>query len=336
VVGESKVIFMISVIIPTRNRADLLSIALKSVVEQELSDVAYEVIVVDNGSTDHTAELVTGLAKKWRALRYLHEPTPGLHAGRHRGLKEANGDILVYADDDMRATPTWLEAIYENFRDRKISMVGGNNHPDFQGQVPGWLEKLWARPAMGGQGIAQLSVLSLPEGRREINPYFVWGCNFSVRKQVVLDAGGFHPDAMPRELIRFRGDGETHISKFVLKQGLGCYFDSRVSVHHAVTPERMTFDYFHGQAFKHGVSDSYARIRDSFARTSQADCSSTPAHRLLGKIREFAKSKAEKDLELRKLHRLLRQGYKEGFEYHQSAYREDREVWEWVHKKDYF
>jgi glycosyltransferase involved in cell wall biosynthesis len=326
---------VITVIIPTRNRADLLGSALESLDSQTLSKDEFEVIVVDNGSTDHTADLVSGLEKKRENLRYVSEPTPGLHAGRHRGLKEAHGDVLVYIDDDIRATPSWLEAIAENFADPRVSMVGGNNYPDFQGPVPGWLEKLWARPALGGQGIVYLSVLSLPDGRREISPYLVWGCNFSVRKQVVLDAGGFHPDSLPGELIRFRGDGETHVSRYVLENNLRCNYDSRVSVYHAVTRERMSFDYFRQRAFNQGVSDSYTRLRNPVTCRSLSDCRRI-AQRFLGKVHWKLRRGNENDPELRKLALLMRDGYQQGFEYHQQVYKEDAEVRAWVHKPNYF
>jgi glycosyltransferase involved in cell wall biosynthesis len=326
---------VISVIVPTRNRADLLRTAVESLDCQTLSKNEFEVIVVDNGSTDHTADLAFSLGEKWKNLRYVREPRPGLHEGRHRGLKEANGDVLVYIDDDIRATPSWLEAIAENFADPGVAMVGGNNYPDFRGLIPGWLEKLWARPAMGGQGIGYLSILSLPDGRREMSPYLVWGCNFSIRKQVVLDAGGFHPDSVPRELIRFRGDGETHVSRYVLENKLRCNYDSRASVYHAVTRERMSFGYFRQRAFNQGVSDSYTRLRDSSTHRSLTDYRMI-ANRLLGKVRRKFRRDKEDDPELKKLATLLREGYQEGFEYHQEVYMEDAEVRAWVHKPDYF
>jgi glycosyltransferase involved in cell wall biosynthesis len=326
---------MISVIIPTRNRANLLPAALQSIIEQNLSVDQFEVLVVDNGSTDHTAEVTAQFAGRLPNLEYFYESQPGLHAGRHRGLNEAHGDVLVYIDDDIRATPSWLEAIAGNFADPEVAMVGGNNYPDFQGPVPGWLERLWAKPAMGGQGIGYLSILSLPNGRREISPYLVWGCNFSIRKQVVLDAGGFHPDSVPRELIRFRGDGETHVSRYVLENKLRCIYDSRASVYHAVTRERMSFDYFRQRAFNQGVSDSYTRLRNPLTRRLLSDYHAI-ARRFFGKVRRKLRLDMVGDPELRKLTMLMREGYQEGFEYHKKMYKEDAEVRAWVHKPDYF
>jgi glucosyl-dolichyl phosphate glucuronosyltransferase len=98
---------MISVIIPTRNRAELLRAALLSLSLQTLPPEDFEVLVVDNGSTDHTKKVVNGFNGLMH-LRYFFDPTPGLHVGRHRGLREASGEILVYGDDDIEALPTWL------------------------------------------------------------------------------------------------------------------------------------------------------------------------------------------------------------------------------------
>lgn len=331
---------MLSVIIPTRNRAELLQLALLSLQSQTLPADQFEALVIDNGSTDHTKQVVESAQLRLVNIRYFFEPEPGLHVGRHRGLNEALGDVLVYADDDIQATPTWLEAIAENFADPVVAMVGGNNHPDFKDAPPSWLERLWQQSSMGGHAIPSLSVMSLPDGRRVLSPYLVWGCNFSIRKQVLLDAGGFHPDAMPQDLIRFRGDGETHVSQFVRDRGLRCLFDSRASVYHAVPPERMTLEYFKRRAYNQGVSDSYSQLRYAHKdnETQVASLSKliirlkNIARRGFGKLRAFA----HQDHELRSLHQGMTEGYRDGFSYHQKIYQDDPGVRAWVHMPDYF
>lgn len=325
---------LLSVVIPTRNRADLLATALESIAGQDLSQDQYEVLVIDNGSTDRTKELVEQMRSQLPMLRYFYATEPGLHVGRHLGLKEANSDQLVYADDDIRAEPTWLSAIAENFSDPNVAMVGGNNYPDFKGPVPSWLEKLWAVPSHGGQMLGQLSILSLPNGRRSISPMMIWGCNFSIRKQVLLDAGGFHPDAMPSDLIRFRGDGETHVSRYVQEQELSCKFDSRASVYHAVTPARMTIEYFRQRAFNQGVSDSYSALRLSPVNKFAKPGIGFGVRKSLGRIiRTFT---PPYDTELRHLDVALRDGHAEGFGFHQRAYAEDAQVQAWVHQSHYW
>lgn len=331
---------MLSVIIPTRNRAASLDVALKSVQSQVFPEAEFEILVIDNGSTDGTRQVVDSLRQSSGNVRYFFDPTPGLHVGRHRGLKEAQGEVLVYADDDIEATSTWLEAIHECFQTPRVALVGGNNYPKFEDTPPAWLQKLWRKPAYGGQAIPSLSVLQLPAGQRPVSPFSVWGCNFSIRRDVLLDAGGFHPDSMPDEHIRFRGDGETHVSAHVAKAGLNCLFDSRASVHHAVPKSRMTFEYFRKRAFNQGVSDSFSRLRNGHRRRQLSSISYKSAvaiaRAVLGGVRECLDNLLSQDRELKDLDRVMQEGYREGYTYHQAVYRDDPEVRTWVHKSDYY
>ena len=114
---------------------------------------------------------------------------------------------------------------------------------------------------MQGKVIGPLSISDLGQGRFEIDPGFIWGCNFSIRRSVLADAGGFHPDAVPANKLRFRGDGETHISDFVRRNKLKSMFDSGASIQHMVLEERMTREYLCARAYAQGISDSYTNVR---------------------------------------------------------------------------
>lgn len=328
---------MLSVVIPTRNRSDLLHRALLSLAEQQVPAARFEVLVVDNGSTDGTRDVALGFRDKLAGLRYFFAPDPGLHVGRHVGFKEARGDLLAYLDDDARVTPTWAVTIIDCFRDPAVALVGGNNYPDFEDTPPSWLLRLWGvhNPAFGGQAITSLSVLKLADGRREVSPYLIWGCNFSIRRDVLREAGGFHPDGVPQQQIRFRGDGETHVSRYVSSAGLVSLFDSGASVYHAVTKERMSMEYFRRRAFNQGVSDSYSMLRDA-AGTSLPRRVARRARQMARRMEDALRTLITSDSELRQLNRAMASGYREGFLFHQKAYRDDAEVREWVHKPDYF
>lgn len=322
---------MISVVIPTRNRAALLSPAIRSLLSQTLDKNRFETLIIDNGSTDHTQEVVSNYTDQLPNLRYIQAPEPGLHIGRHRGMREAKGDILVFADDDIEATPAWLESYHQLFSDSQVAMAGGNNFPLFIQPPPNWLKCLWEHSKLGrGRSLPALSVLDLKGGPRKLSPYLVWGCNFAIRKSVLLEAGGFHPDGMPRELIRYRGDGETHVSRHIADNGLKCMFHPGASIHHKVTPERMTYSYFRQRGYSQGVSDSYTALRNqnvsgrnlmrrgalwAWRTLKNAVCLSAEARQALSE---------------------LKQGHREGYAYHQNCYKNDPEIRAWVHKPDYF
>ncbi len=315
---------MLSVVIPTHQRPDLLEIALDSLQYQVLPLVEFEIIVVDN-SPDSSAESVAAIfQKRLGNVRYIREVSPGFHTCCHRGVQEAHGDILVFTHDDVQATETWLASIARNFEDPKVALVGGNCYPDFRDVVPTWLTKLWKRSVFGGHAIPWLGLLALPTGRRSINPHLVWNCNLAVRKDVFTAAGGFHPDYMPPHMVRFRGDGSGPVSDFVIKQKLLCIFDSEASVHHAVLSERMTREFLERRAYDQGVVDSYVHLRNNRCEPLRASS-----------FKAYLKAFQPEGPTLVQLRDALITNYRQGFSDHQQLYKADPEVKAWIHRASY-
>ena len=114
---------MISAIICTHNRAQYLGAAIDSLLAQTLTNI--EVIVIDNASTDATAEVVQTRLSDAR-LRYVYEAKLGLSTARNTGAQLAKGDILAYLDDDAEASPQWLASLLEVYENNdKIAIAGG-------------------------------------------------------------------------------------------------------------------------------------------------------------------------------------------------------------------
>jgi glucosyl-dolichyl phosphate glucuronosyltransferase len=313
----------LSVIIPTRDRGPHLVGMLDSLRAQTYEEGSFEVLVVDNGSADNTREVCESYQRLLPNFQYLHDSQPGLHVGRHLGMKRAKGEILVYADDDIEASPTWLEGIAEAFSDKQVALVGGKNLPKFQLPPPVWIRRMWEKDHHGGRMLPYLSILDLGEEIRVISPYYVFGCNLSIRKPVLLEAGGFHPDAMPLELIRYRGDGETHVARHIIEHDYRAVYNPKASVSHLVSGERMTEEYFCRRAFAQGVSDSYSEIRSGKPPSSRSDFL-VPFTRsllcVLGLGSRLIRFKAS---------------YWKGFEYHQMEVRKDRDLFNWVIRGSY-
>ena len=251
----------LSVIIPTRNRADLLDATLESITKQTFPSDKFEIIVIDNGSTDNTAEICKKYQCCFPEFRYFYEPSPGLHVGRHKGAKESRSSILVYADDDIKATSSWLEGIMEAFQDTEIAMVGGNNLPLFIGTPPGWLDSLWKQIEPQANILWQLSLIDLGQEAHYINPFYIFGCNFSIRKETLISAGGFMPDCMPSHLMKYQGNGETHVSNYVAEHGLKAWFTPKATVYHTAPCARMTYHYVGFIRFRQGISDAFVLLR---------------------------------------------------------------------------
>src|SRR4030042_3888930 len=126
----------LSVIIPTRNRAHHLVGVLSSLRAQTYEAECFEVLLVDNGSTDNTREVCESYRTLLPNFQYLYDSQAGLHVGRHLGMKRAKADTLVYTDDDIEAFPTWLEGVAEAFCNKQVVLVGGKNLPKFQLEPP--------------------------------------------------------------------------------------------------------------------------------------------------------------------------------------------------------
>jgi glucosyl-dolichyl phosphate glucuronosyltransferase len=345
---------MLSVIVPTRNRAALLEKALRSLLAQTLSPLDFEVIVIDNGSTDNTVDVVGLMRKIQGNLHYFKEPRPGLHAGRHKGFVEAHSNLLVYADDDIEAFPTWLEAIRNSFKDEDVVMVGGKCLPKFEAEPPEWLNAMWSPNAAGERILGYLSVIDLGDDTKPVNPYYVFGCNFAIRRSILFEAGGFHPDGMPQELIHFRGDGESYVANYIQSKGYKALYNPLASIYHWAPESRMTTEYFCRRAYNQGISDSYTTIRHAkgigetvTASTITDFCQwlrNKSVSGILGAVSRITGCLAlnikgdgsTAGEEAAGLRRSLVAAYKTGYAHHQAHVRQSPELLAWVLRPDYW
>lgn len=325
----------LSVIIPTCDRAGLLSKCLDSLLEQSFPADDFEVIVADNGSQDDTAKVCDAYRPRFARFKYLCDARPGLHVARHIGLKNASADILAYTDDDARAFPTWISGIVEAFEDPGVALAGGACLPEFDCPPPEWMESLW-RKNRYGKYIGHYSLIDFGNGPLEISPQFVWGCNFSIRKSALLEAGGFHPDSMPAEMIKFRGDGETAVSNFLCEKKRRAVYNPAASVYHLVGSKRMTPEYLYERNFAQGVSQSFADIRKNKGTAVVS----------LKKYLSGLKRRIAELLDLNKIsggsgipyeiENAIEKGFRDGYEYHLRETAADRNLLDWVLKEDYF
>src|SRR5687768_9827293 len=104
----------VSVIISTRDRAYYLPEVLRTLIAQEC-EVPFEIVVIDNGSTDGTAELLQEWCTRDPRIRTAREPRPGLSRGKNAGIRTARAPLLLFTDDDVQVHPRWVAAYYELF-----------------------------------------------------------------------------------------------------------------------------------------------------------------------------------------------------------------------------
>jgi glycosyltransferase involved in cell wall biosynthesis/GNAT superfamily N-acetyltransferase len=129
----------VSVVIATRDRAEALAHTLLSLTRQELGEITWQIVVVDNGSVDSTAAVLDSFAGRLPLLR-LHEP----RAGKSRALNAARphwrGHLLLFTDDDIEASPTWVARMVEASRRwPEANIFGGSIVPRFPYGSPDWM-----------------------------------------------------------------------------------------------------------------------------------------------------------------------------------------------------
>ena len=174
---------MISIIVPTYNRKDELEELLPSLVKQKCSS-DFEVILVDDGSTDGTRDLLKSLAKKWNGrLRYFEQNRAGPGAARNLGIKHAHGEILTFVDSDCIAPSGWLDTLTSVFANPIVGAAGG---PELMADDDGLL-----RCCQSYVMTAFLTTGGL-RGRKgtKLGIYYPRGFNMAVRKHLVEAAGG--------------------------------------------------------------------------------------------------------------------------------------------------
>jgi glycosyltransferase involved in cell wall biosynthesis len=326
----------ISIIVPTFNRAQQLAKTMTSIAREVDPANTVEIIVVDNGSTDVTAATYNMVRREFpkHEWLYIHEPMPGLLSGRHRGAKEAQGEILAFIDDDVVLSASWLDGLVHAFSNQEVALVGGPSLPEYEVEPPEWLEALWHYDADGRRTLGALSLIDSGPAMRAEDPLYVWGLNFSIRKVVFDGCGGFHPDSIPAALQRYQGDGETGLSLKVKSAGFRAVYHPRVAVKHVIPASRMTLESLERRGFYQGVCDSYTQIRRDHGLP-------TAPPRSWRDVVRSAKWKLERDLILRGptaegVRRLMARSYFAGVRFHRNEVRTDPKLLDWVLRENYF
>ena len=251
-----------SVTITTFNRAESLRDSLEALAQQDYRQDAVQIIVADNGSTDHTKTVANEFAARFPIFQYLHDTRPGQLVGWHRAFGIAQGDVTCFIDDDVRPNPGWLTALAEAYRDPRVGLATGPIRLSFEEIPPDWLA-LMTLGEPGHRTVPLLGGLEAGPKMREIPGNFVWGTNFSVRRAVLAELGGFHPGAMPWDLIRFYGDGEIHIGRTAEQRGHRILYHPGASVQHDIPAGRLSTEAVIRKFTTTGCARSYQARRAS-------------------------------------------------------------------------
>lgn len=243
-----------TILIATYNRAALLDETLASIRRLRVrAGRQWDVIVVDNNSTDGTRAIVERQARDFPVtLRYLFEPRQGRSSALNTGIAAAGGDVLAMTDDDVRVEPEWLDAACDALEDPSVAYAGGPVVPIWETPPPRWLDltrgDLWGTIAIQNHGDAPF----IYEEARKVP----LGANMAAKRSLFAAIGGFRADLgrssgrivmgqeVPELLMRARAAGWR-----------GVYLPA-MRVHHHIPARRLTRAYFRTWWYGKGVSRS--------------------------------------------------------------------------------
>ncbi len=239
----------ISAIICTYNRSSYLGSAIDSLLCQNFDD--FEVIVVDNASTDETKDVVNLRLSNGR-LRYIWEPVVGLSVARNTGAKAALGEILAYLDDDAVASQNWLKCLYRAFESYPNLVVAGGKvtllWPDNMAS-PKWLSAGLAE----NLGAYDLGDEMMYIERPNLTPR---GLNYAIRRSFWQEIGGFDVN-LGRIGKKLLSNEELLVTEMALKLALQVAYLPDAVVGHHVAPERIRRSWFLRRGWWQGISECY-------------------------------------------------------------------------------
>lgn len=218
----------ISVVIPVYNDPIGLITTLESLLDQDYPPDKYEILVIDNNSSDHTREVIEDFAARYpeRVLLLVENNVQSSYAARNKGIRKARGELLAFLDSDMWADKNWFKVIAKTFKDKSVGYVGFNIkiHPS-------------------GKSLVGLynSFTGFPIGTYMAESHFAGAGCIAVRKSVFKKIGPFDH--------KFISGGDAEFGDRCWRKGVGQLFVGGYLLHH---PARESFKSLMKKEFRIG------------------------------------------------------------------------------------
>lgn len=232
----------ITIAIPTRNRAAILAKTLDGLRALNVTGAgAFEILVIDNDSSDETSSIATG-----HGARLVHERRLGLNFARNRAIHEARFDVVAFLDDDVDVDPNWLIGLRRAYERSDAAAIGGRAHLVFPGDRPTWLD---------ARDEGYLTKVELGDQPREVEADEIYGVNFSVRRDRVRAVGGFRTD-IGRIGGGLMGGDELELLERLKRSGGTLMYEPNAIVGHRIDPHRLTRTWFWRRCYEGQFGDA--------------------------------------------------------------------------------
>jgi glycosyltransferase involved in cell wall biosynthesis len=245
-------------IVCTYNRAHQLPRCLGALAGQKGTEgIEWEVLVVDNNSTDDTPGTVQRLAQELPiTIRYTREAQQGLNYARNTGIRESAGTHFAYVDDDIAASPAWLAALYRCFGENDADAVGGRIHLDPSVRLPRWIRDDETKGFLGFQDYGDEPFRM--DGIRR----YPYGGNMAFHRRVVERIGHFNPELGRKGEGRkrselFKGAETDYMHRLTGAGEARIFYEPEAIVYHLVMPFQLEKRYLRTIHFNAGYQRAF-------------------------------------------------------------------------------
>jgi glycosyltransferase involved in cell wall biosynthesis len=238
----------VSVVVCTRNRSAALAGACDAMLGVDYDPARWEMLIVDNSSTDDTAEVARSVAESHPSrVRVMVEEEIGLSAARNAGIAATEAAIVAFIDDDAFPEHGWLAAIVEGFRRPDVMCVGGPVEPLIEGELPSWFR---------GRFLPYLTVWDLGDEVIELkyNEY-PRGANIAFRRLGLELVGGFSVH-LGRKGTSLLSCEEIELCLRLERTGFVTLYQPAARVRHLTPVDRMTPEWLHARFAAQGRSEA--------------------------------------------------------------------------------
>ncbi len=243
--------YKISVIVCTYNRAKYIRTALESLEDQIFKKNLYEIVIINNNSTDKTELICKKFIKDFKNLNieYFCEKKQGLSFARNKGISLSKGEIITFIDDDAIACENYLEILFNFFKKNiNVKAIGGKIYPIYESKEPKWISKfllpMFAALDMGNK------IKKFPHNK------FPIGANMSFRKEMFEKYGLFDTN-LGRKANNLGGSEEKDFFYRLDRKKDLIFYLPEASVEHTISNNRLTENYIKKQAQGIGISESF-------------------------------------------------------------------------------
>jgi len=233
----------VSIIVCCYNSQNLLPQTIQHLANQNVSNrIGWEIIIVDNNSTDNTAIVAADVWEKTGSktpFNIITQPIPGLSAAREMGVENSQYEYIIFVDDDNWLDENYVTNVYNIMENNpEIGILGGVGIPVYEEEPPEWFIKYKVRYAVGKQA-DRSGDISLKKG-------YVYGAGMVVRKFTwyYVKSLGFKNYVSDRSKNKLLSGGDNEICYIVRLVGYKIWYDDSLIFKHFIPKKRLTYKYF--------------------------------------------------------------------------------------------